>query len=59
MPTMEEVEKADRLQICNWFRFLRSPKTDVEVDIINRIVKRFDKFGGMTPEISKYIGGWD
>ena len=58
MPTIEEVEKASRLKICTWFRFVRSPITDAEVDIVNRIVERFDELGGMTPAISKRIG-WD
>ena len=58
MPTIEEVEKASRLKICTWFRFIRSPISDDEVDIVNRIVERFDELGGMTPAISKRIG-WD
>lgn len=56
MPTMEEVEKADREQICKWWRFLPSPETDAEVKIMNRISERFDELGGFTPEISKRIG---
>lgn len=55
IPTMEEVEKADRVQICTWFRFTHGPGTDNEVSIINRIVERFDELGGMTPDISKQI----
>jgi len=56
MPTMEEVEKADREQLCRWWRFLRSPLTDSEFEIMNRIAERFDEVGGFTPEISKRIG---
>lgn len=56
MPTIEEVEKADREQIYRWRRFLRSPITDSEVEIMNRIAERFVEFGGFTPEISKRIG---
>ena len=56
MPTMEEVEKADREQICRWWRFLRSPETDEEVKAMNRIVERFKELGGFTPEISKRLG---
>ena len=56
MPTMEEVEKADREQICRWWRFSPSPKTDDEVKVINRISERFDDLGGFTPAISKRIG---
>ena len=56
MPTMEEVENASRKQLCYWYRFLPSPKTDDEVKVMNRIIERFDEFGGFTPEISKEIG---
>ena len=56
MPTMKDVEKADREQICRWWRFLPSPRTDEEVEIMNRIADRFDELGGFTPEISKRIG---
>ena len=56
MPTIEEVEKADSEQICRWWRFLRSPETDEEVEIMNRIAERFDEVGGFTPERSKRIG---
>ena len=56
MPTIEEVEKADREQICRWWRFLGSPTTDEEVKVMNRIAERFDEVGGFTPEISKHIG---
>lgn len=55
IPTMEEIEKADRIQICKWYRFVGSPETDKEVKSLNRIVERFDELGGMTPAISKEI----
>ena len=55
IPTMEEVEKADRVQICTWYRYTHSPETDKEVKSLNRIVERYDELGGMTPEISKSI----
>lgn len=55
MPTMEEIEKADRIQICKWYRFVPSPETDTEVKSLNRIVARFDELGGMTPDISRLI----
>ena len=54
--TIEEVEKADRIQICEWWRFLSSPQTETETDVMNRIAERYDEMGGMTPEISKQIG---
>ena len=56
MPMIEQVEKADREQICRWWRFLSSPETDEEVEVMNRIAERFDEVGGFTPEISKRIG---
>lgn len=58
MPTIEEVEKADREQLYRWWRFLSSPSTDDEAKVMNRIVERFDEVGGFTPEISKRIG-WE
>jgi len=58
MPTMEEVEQASRKQLCRWYRFLPSPGTDDEVEVMNRIAERFNEFGGFTPEISKEVG-WD
>ena len=55
-PTMEQVEKASRYQLCAWHRFLRSPITDEEVEINHRMFDRFNEAGGFTPEISKSIG---
>ena len=67
-PTIEEVEKADRVQLARWYRFLPSPGTraigkenfeevlDAEVKIMNRIVEKFKELGFFTPEISKQIG---
>lgn len=71
-PTMEQVEAADREQLCRWWRFLKSPgasalngdhalflaTTDRESKIANRLAQRFKEAGGFTPEISKRIG-WD
>ena len=56
LPTIEEIENANRFQICKWYRFLPSPRNNEEVKIINRIVERFEELGGFTPEISKAIG---
>ena len=55
-PTLEQVEKADRYQLCVWHRFLRSPITDEEVEINHRMFNRWKEAGGFTPEISKSIG---
>lgn len=56
-PTLEEVELADRIQLCRWNRFLPSP-TSKQLVVLNRILSRVRDIGGMTPEISKLIG-WD
>lgn len=72
MPTMEQVEMADRLQLARWYRFLPGPGTSaldkppkefhktvkVESEIIQRIVDRHSELGGWTPTLSKLIG-WD
>ena len=55
-PTLEEVEKADIEQLARWYRFLPSGQTVVDKKILKRIADRFDKLGGMTPELSKRIG---
>lgn len=67
-PTIEEVNNADRITICRWYRFLKPPGSEVvedsnfyevldtEVKIMNRIHKRFNELGGMTPKISEEIG---
>jgi hypothetical protein len=71
-PSLDEVEKADRLQICTWWRYLPSPGAkavggphDVfestmlsEASVMNRIGQRLVELGGFTPSISKAIG-WD
>lgn len=55
-PTMEEVKKADREQLCRWFRFLPSPLMEGEANIMDEIALRHRKKGGFTPEISEEIG---
>ena len=67
-PTLEDVEIADRYQLCLWWRFLSSPGTkaigkddfddvlNYEAKIMDRIAERFKDIGGFTPEISKSIG---
>lgn len=51
MPSMEEVEKAGREQICRWYRFLPSPITEEEMKIMDGIAEKFKEVGGFTPEI--------
>ena len=55
-PTLQEVEKADEKQLARWYRFLPSGETPADQKIMKRIAERFEKFGGMTPELSKKIG---
>lgn len=57
-PTISQVETATREELCRWWRYLRSPKTEQEVAVNHRIAQRFKEVGGFTPEISKRIG-WE
>ena len=71
--TLQEVEAADHVQICTWWRFLPSPSghphspgdpdyltTEYTQRILmGRIVDRFNALGGFTPEISKKINNSD
>ncbi len=54
-PTMQQVNAAAREQICAWYRYLKHPETNDQVQIISRIAVRFKEMGGFTPEISKRI----
>lgn len=55
-PTIEQVKKANHLQICKWHRFLLSPENKEQTLIINKIYSKFIAGGQMTPQISKQIG---
>ena len=55
LPTIQEVEKADKEQLARWYRFLPSGETAADQKIMKRIAERFEKLGGMTPELSKEI----
>ncbi len=69
-PTMEQVQKAERVQLCRWYRWLPpcgheaigEPDFETvmraQAKIISRIYTRFKELGGMTPKISKEVG-WD
>jgi hypothetical protein len=66
-PSRSEIEQADRIKICRWYRYLPFPganhysKRDFpevcryEASLMDRINERFTEMGGMTPEISKLI----
>ena len=56
IPTLEQVEKANREQLAKWYRFLPSGDTKEQRRVLDRIAERFKKLGGMTPELSKKIG---
>ncbi len=55
-PTLEQVEAADRYQLCKWHRFLPSGENEKEYKIQDRIFARWKEEGGFTPEISKSMG---
>ena len=67
-PSLEAVEKANRITLAEWYRFLPSPGIncvdrsnfkeviDREAPIMDRICERFREMDGMTSEISKKIG---
>lgn len=70
-PTIEEVKKATYYQICNWYRHLKSPGSDLsnslsneefskriseQTEVMNLICEKYKDGGGFTPELSKSIG---
>jgi hypothetical protein len=55
-PTMAQVEAADRDQLACWYRFLAAGDSAEHQKIMDRIAARFEKLGGMTPQLSKKIG---
>lgn len=73
-PTRIEVEKANRIQLARWYRFLPSPGKKAikpgysykeferelrkEKEILDRVIVRFTEMGGFSPDISKHVG-WE
>lgn len=55
-PTMQQVEDADREQICRWYRFLPGGVTVEQKPIMDRLCERLKELGGFTPAISKKFG---
>lgn len=55
-PTMEEVEKADKLQLAEWYRHIPIGRNEQELAVVNRVCERFNELGGWTPELSKQVG---
>lgn len=56
IPTIQEVEKADKEQLARWYRFLPSGETLADQKILRRIAERFEKLGGMSAQLSRKIG---
>jgi hypothetical protein len=66
-PKVDEVERADRVQLARWSRYLSPPGIsavgqadfyevcDLETWILDRIQTRLEELGGMTVQISKKI----
>lgn len=72
-PTLEEVEKASKIQLGKWVRFLKSPGMSAvesgsdnvepvrikEAAIMDKVMSRFySEMGGWDPATSKALG-WD
>jgi len=69
-PTLATVETASHEALARWHRFLPSPGSDAvglgnqawfaymtqESRVLRRIEERLAECGGMTPELSKWIG---
>lgn len=53
-----EVERADHIQICRWYRFLPVTESKEQQLIMDKIIMKFTEGGGMNAAISKQIG-WD
>lgn len=57
-PTIDEIDTATEDQIRTWYRKLPIARNHDELRIVNMVVDRYRKIGGMTSEASKRIG-WD
>ena len=67
-PTIEQVNKAEKLQLGKWVRLLPSPQVypllpgkdkSEQALVMDRIIERFHtELRGWTPELSKQIG-WE
>lgn len=53
-PSIGEVQRADREQLCRWWRFL--PVAEGRSKVINLIGDRLHSLGGFNARISKKIG---
>ena len=63
-PTMEEVEKADRIQLCRWHRFLPSPGRSaidhhtLGINIFQKVMDREKVILDRIEECLKGFGGF-
>ena len=57
-PTKTQATKAHHVKVLQWYRFLESPKTDEERDILDVIIARMKDEKILTPQLSKAVG-WD
>ena len=55
-PTKEEARKANRIQICRWYRYLPSAKNLEEQEVMNVICEKYKDMGGFNTAISKAVG---
>jgi hypothetical protein len=55
-PTLEQVERASREELAQWYRFLPLGDTTEQKKVMDRIEERFKEKGGMSPALSKKIG---
>jgi hypothetical protein len=55
-PTIAEVVRAHREQICHWWASLETPQTPMEERVMNLIFKKFHVLGGYVPETTTKVG---
>ena len=55
-PTLQDVEKANREQLAQWYSHMPAGDTPEQKKVMERINQRFKKLGGMTPELEKKVG---
>jgi len=54
-PSVAEVVKADREQVCRWWYALRPPQNALEERVLYLIGKKFTCLGGPSDEIAKKL----
>ena len=54
-PSIAEVVRADREQVCGWWKLLKSPETPMEERVMNLIFKKLTALGGYSPELAEKI----